>query len=141
MPYKSPKVYTLNIRAIHLIDEIRISTDYFFGNAGLAWSTSANLAKIWIPKSGTIRAVQAWFYAMGSGTAEDVIVVIRKNNTTDYAFLATLHLNAASVLGSSYTLNIPVAAGDYIEFKVTTPAWVTNPTAISTSGNVLIECD
>ena len=30
-------------------------------------------------------------------------------------------------------LSISLVAGDYIEFKLTTPAWATNPTTVSIS--------
>jgi hypothetical protein len=66
--------------------------------------------------------------------------VIRLNNTTDYA-LATVQMNAANVLLANYALDIPVVAGDYILLKITTPAWVTNPTGCFIGGSILIECE
>lgn len=138
MGYKSPQAYALFLRASSIAPAD--STTYYFGNATLAWTTVANACRVYILKTGIVRAIQFVFQADGGATAEDVTFILRKNNTTDYA-ITTSGLNAPVNYIANLALAIPVIAGDYFEIKVMTPAWVTNPTGVTTAGNVLIECE
>lgn len=91
-------------------------------------------------KAGTITEARWAFRNHGTlGTAETSTLVLRKNNTTDYPIATGIVLNGASrkVTGLTTGLAIPVAAGDYFEFKLTCPTWATNPTGMFFSG----ECD
>ena len=52
---------------------------------------------------------------------------LRKNNTTDYSIM-TDAMAANSITISTYTVSIPVAAGDYIEYKLQgASTWTTLP--------------
>jgi hypothetical protein len=117
------------------------STSYYIGSIpNQPWAGAATLNRVYIPRAGWIRAAAFNIQNTVNGTDEDVVCVIRLNNTTDYA-LATVQMNAANVLLANYALDIPVVAGDYILLKITTPAWVTNPTGCFIGGSILIECE
>jgi hypothetical protein len=139
MGYKSPTCYSLNIMSSTTapLD----STTYYFGAFNQGWTTSTPIRRIYIPRAGRITRVVLYMFALTTaGTAEDIVIVIRKNDTTDYTF-STVGLANASRFFSNYALDIPVIAGDYIELKVTTPAWVTNPDGVYTYGSLFIETE
>jgi len=117
------------------------SSTYYIGSIpNQPWASAATLNRVYIPRAGQIRAAALNIQNTVNGSAEDVVCVFRLNNTTDYAF-ATVSMNAANVLLANYALDIPVIAGDYILLKITTPAWVTNPTGCFIGGSILIECE
>lgn len=99
---------------------------------GAAWGTSLGLGttgRIWLPKGGTITAAYGSMSTQGTlGSAENVTVGIRLNDTTTTNITTTLQMNAVITNFNNTGLSITVAAGDYIHFMVITPAWVTNPT-------------
>jgi hypothetical protein len=115
------------------------STVYYFGgNNSVALSTTALISAIPIPKKGRIKTAIVRIYCT-VGTNENAVMVIRKNNTTDYTF-DTENFSANPVIYKNYLLNIPVDAGDVIEFKLTTPAWAGNPADLRPLGSMIIEC-
>lgn len=114
------------------------STLYYFGAFPSGSPSSQGVYLVYFPTSGVIRAAVLDTYATTVGTAEDWTIAIRKNNTTDYTF-ATVGAATAHRLFANYSLSIPIAAGDYIEFKTTTPAWATNPEGLRGSGTILLE--
>lgn len=110
--------------------DMAASSSYYFGTQqNYYMGTTANLNTIYIPRAGTI-TVCSIILRTGSvaSSGESATFYIRKNNTTDYS-VATFTLGATNTLYSgNYTgLAIPVAAGDYVEFKIATPAWTTLP--------------
>lgn len=137
MPVIRPKSYSLPVTATfhNPLD----STTYYFGNKNaIAPETSGANSRVYILKTGMIRKGAIWaFTENANGTAEDIVMSIRINNTTDYAF-ATVGV-VGSKLFANYELNIPVAQGDYVTIKFVTPAWVTNPARVHYMGNLLIE--
>lgn len=65
-------------------------------------------------------------------------ISIRVNNTTDYLVTNAFDISSAAYLTVS-GLSIPIRANDLIEFKLLTPTWVTNPTALFFTGNILVK--
>jgi len=116
------------------------NTTYYFGIfASLPVTTTPDIRRQYIPKSGTIRAASlSWRADATAGTGESVSIYIRVNNTTDYLLATVSNSNAQKVFLNT-ALNIPVVAGDYIEMKLVTPVWTTNPTQVSIGGTVYIE--
>jgi len=138
MGYTAPGEYTLSIGAYRTspLD----STTYYVGNVYEVWSTVQGHYQIYIPKSGLITVAEILLWnSGGAGTAEDTPFSIRKNNTTDYSINPAVHFDASVVRVTNVALSIPVNAGDYIEVKIVTPAWVTNPILTYLQGNILIE--
>ena len=106
------------------------ATTYYFGGAFTnALITTAAIRRLYIPKSGTIKAAYVTF-SQTAGTAETSTISIRLNNTTDTAISAAITNDAAVTTFNNTGLSIAVVAGDYIEIKWVTPTWATNPTAV-----------
>jgi hypothetical protein len=137
MPIKRPRLtqYSANAGTTNPND----STAYYFGSQNLQLTTAASANRIHILKGGRIRAAIVNAYTGVTGSAENVIWYLRKNNTTDYQIDAGHSMNVENQLWVNYNLDIPVIAGDYIIFKCTTPAWAANPTSINFNGRFLVE--
>lgn len=107
------------------------STTYYFGadpNANL--NTTWNLSSAEVPKSGTLKRVFIKVRVAGTlGSTEAVSHYVRINDTTDVTVntTATYDTTATNIVG---ILSQAVSAGDYVNLKVVTPAWVTNPTTV-----------
>jgi len=113
------------------------STAYMGAHLGLAMST-ANIRQMTVPRAGVIRRIYVYTYASTTaGTGEDMDLKLRVNDTTDYD-IATVGAAAAERKFENTALNIPVSAGDTITFKITTPAWVTNPENWYGVGSIIV---
>jgi hypothetical protein len=109
------------------------ATTYYFGAwAAAAASTNAAAQRVYVPKTGTLKAVYGYVYVGGaSGTGESNSLYLRKNNTTDTTITTSLATNGAVENPFNATgLSTAVTAGDYLEMKWTTPTWATNPTNV-----------
>lgn len=115
------------------------ASTYYFGHIGIAASTTANaqshLRKI--PRTGFISAAMIIMYATTAGTAENISVYIRLNNTTD-TLVATVGAAALVRSFSNVALNIAVTVGDNIEIKIVNPTWATNPLVVTWDGTLII---
>lgn len=111
----------------------------YFGNVLRAPVTNANESKMFFGVAGYITAAEIYWYATGTaGSAENISVNIRLNNTTDY-LVRTVGTTAAEKRFDNTTMNsgsggIPIVAGDYVEIKITCPTWATNPTNVVMGG-------
>jgi hypothetical protein len=115
------------------------ATGYFGSSFTGGISTSAAVRRIYCPYAGTINVAEVFLYAGSvAGSAENVSVYVRKNNTTD-TLIQTVGVSTADRRFANTSLGISVAAGDYVEFKIICPTWATNPTAITGSGYLLLE--
>jgi hypothetical protein len=100
-------------------------------------STTDGFWRYYIPKNGVIRNVTVNINPSGGlATAEDCTVALRVN-TTDTA-LGTIKMSAQNNVLSA-DCNVPVTTADYIQIKVTTPVFVTNPTGTLMHATILIE--
>lgn len=104
------------------------------GNSGVA-----ALNKLFIQRAGVIRVAHVYTYSgTVTGTNENISAYVRLNNTTDTLIQAVGAATAERVFVNT-AINITVAAGDYVEIKLVTPAWATAPTGTSLSGYLLVE--
>ncbi len=141
MPVRKPRCYTLTVgTTFH--NPADSTTYYVGGRFSGAPSTLAAFVETYVVKTGVIRGgfVKA-FTENVAGTDEDIVMSIRINNTTDYAF-ATVGVGdpITTKLFENYNLNIPVTEGDNVEIKIVCPAWVTNPARVWWWGSLFIEC-
>lgn len=109
------------------------STVYYFGafgDASIPTTTNA-IRRVYIAKAGILVRAEITLRATGTaGSSETTTFAFRLNDTSDTT-LSTAVTMTNSVYHESVTgLSVTVAAGDYFEIKMTTPAWVTNPTAV-----------
>lgn len=104
------------------------ATTYYFGaHFGNAYDTGAGTKRVYVPRAGLITKVFLQFSnGVGNGTTETSSVSLRLNNTTDYLISNAVD-NSNTFVAQKADLSIPVAQGDYFEFKWVTPTWVTNP--------------
>lgn len=113
---------------------------YYFGAPQLATNTTPNVKKVYIPKTGTIKAAYLTFNVLTTlGSSETFSAWIRKNNTTDTLISSACTMDSANPVFSNTALNIAVVAGDYIEIKFTTPTWLVNPTGVNEACTLYIE--
>lgn len=116
------------------------ATTYYMGNySGGAWSTDATSAsaRILIPKNCTLKAVCAESFIGGTlGSTENVTLAVRINNTTDVTVSTTWKWNTQRNIVTNTGLSTSITAGDYIQFKLTTPTWATNPTLAFFGGSI-----
>lgn len=137
MGYKAPNYYTLCFGCSVSSNPLD-STVYYCGD-GVGIGTVVGSRKLYIPQKGTIVGAYLWVNSSTqTPTTEDVVHVIRKNDTTDYTFKTQNWGTANPAYVSNYALSIPVVAGDYIAIKFTTPAWVTNPTGVYITGAIVV---
>jgi len=118
------------------------SKDYFLGvgnTIGIIQASGNANTRLYVPLAGTINNVYGAVTVGGTlGSSETVSVNIRKNNTTDTLVTSSLTFDTANNTFSATGLGISVSAGDYVEIKVTTPAWVTNPTVVGVSCALIV---
>lgn len=122
-----PITYTMWLGA--LVSPADSSTYVFspFPTAGLVITPGNH--RVYVQRAGKIVAVRI-FGRCTVGSAENSTVAFRLNDTTDTTITSTLAMNATPFTVNNTALSIAVAVGDYFGIKITTPAWVTNPTAV-----------
>jgi len=105
-------------------------------------STTANLATVVVPKSGTITRIDTTVWITGAnGTTENSTFILRKNGSDALTLTSTKQLSGGlnAQINQSYTgLSVSVTAGDTLELKEACPTYATNPTIILQSGNILV---
>jgi hypothetical protein len=95
--------------------------------------------KFMIPKAGTITAAYGVVRVNGTlGSNENVTLAFRINNTTDANITTTSQWTAAENTFNNASMSQAVSAGDYVQLKIVTPAWGTNPTQASISCTMLV---
>lgn len=116
------------------------ASTYYGGGQVQSSGTTAGVSRIYIPKSGTIKACYLVFDNSGIlGSTETSTISIRVNNTTDNTISTTITNDMRPTIFSNTSMSISVTAGDYIEIKWVTPTWSTNPTSVRISGTIYIE--
>lgn len=114
------------------------SKSYYFGNFGgrAPRVDAGGYSTIYFPSNMLITRVDLNWWASGiAGSNEDVSLYLVINGTDEY-LVATVGNTDEHKLFSNTDLEIPVLAGDYVEMKLVTPAWETNPASVSMGGNI-----
>jgi len=118
------------------------ATTYFIGqNTTLTSLTTSGTAssKLYIPKAGTVTAIYGTFTVGGTlASSGSTSVNLRLNNTTDTLITSAAVMTSADNAFNNASLSISVSAGDYLELKITTPTWATNPTTVRCSYSLYI---
>jgi hypothetical protein len=130
--------YTLSFVAANAATTTDAQTWYLGGLAGFAANTTDGAGRVYVPKSGTIKAAYVVMQSGTVGTGENWSVYVRVNSTTD-TLVATVGNTSAVRTWINAGLSIAVTAGDFLEFKVVNPTWVTNPANVRAGGIVYIE--
>ena len=104
------------------------ATTYVFG---MVATTAYNVARVYIPRAGTLKAVYISIYVAGTlGSAETSTVSFRLNDTTDTTITTGAKCDATAQAYNSTGMSVSVAAGDSFVIKWVTPTWTTNPTNV-----------
>jgi uncharacterized protein Veg len=118
------------------------STTYYFGSyINTTLQTTDGGRRVYITRTGIIAGVYMTVLNSGTaGTAEISSVYIRKNSTSNTLLFSDVVTNGAGIVyGNATGTNIAVTAGDTIEIMWVTPAWVTNPTGLYMSAQIIVE--
>lgn len=135
----SPRMYSLSV-ATHIYDPLD-STLYYWGGANFNPQASEGRQKIILSHNGRIVAgtvLETNLFLSASN--ESTSLILRKNATTDTTVHATFKHDATA----TFTLSgfpISFVTGDGFEFKLTTPAFATNPQQSIYVANLLFEAD
>mgnify|MGYP006921377872 FL=1 len=116
------------------------STTYYGGAyPSFAVGTTAARFNLAVPKAGSITMATAGVKVEGTlGSNESITIAVRKNNSTDVTITSAAKANARVQTYSNTSMSLAVSAGDALELKITTPAWVTNPTQVAWQAAVYI---
>lgn len=136
-----PGGYALQVGGPTTVAAPADATTYFFGQTMINnLDTTGDRKRIYIPRSGVVRAIYCTFQQT-AGSAETSTISFRLNNTTDTTISSAVVNNVTGLtVVSNLSLAIPVIGGiDYFELKWVTPTWATNPTNFTFSGLVWIE--
>lgn len=107
------------------------STTYYFGAFhSTALTTSEGFNKIYIQRAGIITQARWFATTPGGASTENSTLYIRLNGTTDTTVSATATFNDTVETLENTSLSISVSAGDYIECKLVTGSFATNPTSV-----------
>jgi len=110
----------------------------YFGSKLSSPDTTSARDKLFIRKAGFINFTKMYVYSGTAGTTENWNMYIRLNNAADY-FIARINSSANERIFRNATISIPVAVGDYIQFKGVQPTWATNPATTVYGGWVYVE--
>jgi hypothetical protein len=114
------------------------SQTMYWGGMAVAPSATAARWRVYIPKTGTLKACYIYSYSGTAGSNENWSMYIRLNNASD-TLIQTLASASSDRIWSNTGLSIAVVAGDYIEIKEIQPAWGTNPATVTRTGVIYIE--
>lgn len=112
------------------------ATTYFIANGVslTSFTSSVGSSRYIFAKSGTIAKCYGVLTVQGTlGTAGSSTISIRLNNSSDTTVTSSLAATASANTFNNTGLSIAVVAGDYIEIKMLTPTWATNPTTVALS--------
>jgi 6-phosphogluconolactonase (cycloisomerase 2 family) len=109
----------------------------FFGTTAAMGTATAGQRKIYFPQAGTIKGAKIWSYATTAGSGEAWTMYIRKGGLDTQIDTVGAAANERSWTNSS--LNISVAAGDWLEMRSINPTWATNPDGVVYSGYIYLE--
>lgn len=112
----------------------------YMGSRPSASLATVNNNKIYIPRTGVVKAIYLFFCNSGTlGTSETSTASFWLNNTSATTITSVITNTAAQSAFNNTSLSIPVTAGDFFEIRFTWATWATNPTNIVPSATIYIE--
>lgn len=140
MGYKTPHLCLLTIQTGNL-GAPAVLTTYYGANMNVGFSTAAAAHILYFPFPCRITGAQ-WFWQYSNNpTNEDVNTYIRIDDSTDYLIETKGLAAAGNTTFENLNLNIPVNNSNFMQVKTVTPNWVTPPTSLRTSGNLILLFD
>jgi hypothetical protein len=114
--------------------------DFYIGAIPQLTGNTADINKVYIPKSGIVKAVYVYFVNGTPAGSSDLSTVYLKINNTIFVNLGTVANHTAYSLVSNTGLTQSVSQGDFIEIKWECPDWTgTVPEDVNMAFVVYIE--
>ena len=130
MGYKSPIKVTMTTGHGTITPWV-VTTVYYFGDITRAPSATVNRQRVVSPVSGIIRSIAYRSFSLTTaGSNEAWAVYLRVNDATDY-LIDTQSSAGPERVWFNDGLSIPIVKNQPLEFKTTTPNWVTPPSGTS----------
>lgn len=110
---------------------------YYASNLAKAAITTYTASNQWgtrwyIPVDCTLTNAYGAFNVAGTlGSAQNVTIAVRKNDTSNTNITTTLQLTAANGTFNNTGLSTAFTAGDFIDLLMICPTWSTNPTTVA----------
>jgi hypothetical protein len=134
--------YTLQAGSGTAWDPANATTYHIGGFPSLAPAATGagDNVKIYIPRSGTLRAAYVHFYQTASAGADTSTISFRLNGS-DTTISSSVVNNAGNTVASNTNMSVPVVQGDTFTLKWVTPTWTGTPlpTSVRTSATLYIE--
>jgi hypothetical protein len=131
--------YALTFNAANLAVQTDAQTVYWGAFFDQVPTTTTQVRRMYIPRTGHIKACYIYLYCTGSGGSnQDWSMYIKKNGGSS-TLVETVSTAATERLWSNILLDIFVLSGDFIEIEEVQPTWVTNPANVKRWGIVYIE--
>lgn len=130
------KGYTVGVTGLNI--NMTSGQVYHFGNVGRTPTTTANISRVYVPKTGTIKKAYIGMASTGAGTGTSVTASIRINNTAPDILIAQTADIATFRNLNNTSLSIAVSEGDYFEIKIGANSGTT-PTGNTFGGIIYIE--
>lgn len=95
-------------------------------------ASSIPASRFYIPQDCTLKSCLGSFGVTGTlGSAENVTIAVRKNDTSNTNVTTTLQLTANPSTFSNTALSTAFSAGDFADIVFIGPTWSTNPTNVT----------
>ena len=136
MPIKRPRQISLHFASTMF--NPTDSTTYYLSPWGATIQAVELMGQDISPVSGRIRkATVVWKKGEVLGTAEDISFYVRTGGVD--TLIETIGNTDDPKYFFNKNLNIAIAEEAPISIKLVTPAWVTNPTVVYCSANIIID--
>lgn len=121
--------YTLKFEGYFPV--IAPSTTYYIGGV-LSLGNTVSIDYIYVPKTGTLKAIQHYVVVDGFSSGENTELNVYKNGSLIFGNLASMDLHFAHSEGSANESVKSVLDGvpDELTIEIVTPAWSTIPTNV-----------
>lgn len=116
------------------------ATTYFIETfTALTTSTTSGKAdqKLYVPYACKLDSAIVHASVVGTlASAGNCTVSARVNNSADTTITSALAMTAADNTATGSSLGLLLNQGDYLEIKILTPTWATNPTTVAVTVNM-----
>jgi hypothetical protein len=116
------------------------TTYYLAPGTALTAITSTSWGSRWYaPVNCTLSTVYGSYQVAGTlGSAENVTIAIRLNDTSNTNVTTTLQLTATTGTFNNTGLSLAITAGSFLDFIFIGPTWATNPTNVRVAATIYL---
>jgi hypothetical protein len=114
------------------------TTIYSIGASGRSHTVFGTINKMYVPVTGVIKAARLSMISDSAGTNESFTAYLKINNSTNVT-IQSLGISSGDREFVNNAMDTSINLNDFIEFRIVTPAWETNPWGSVFLGVILIE--